>query len=361
MSRLSTTPTSRRGPERSELSRRSLFRGVGLGVIAAAGAKSLVACGGNGAGGGDTDLGEVTYVSFLPFETLSYAAEMMAIAGGYTAEHGIDLQVEEARGTAPSLQAVISGVGLIARCNTIDLAVARQEGQPLINIGTLSRGPAQRINFSRENPITSVEDMAGKTIGIPSEGGSTENNLRLTLESGGIDSDSVNLQVVTDTPASWEMIQRGQIDGYLASLDQSLLLVDMEEEADAVVLGDLAPMVSDRQYFVTTEAHIENSEDQVRAYLASLGDAIQAVADDEDRSETIATLREDYSFASLDNDNVAPEALDFWVQNFLTDEEPEPLHTDPDTWAKGLEELASAGIIDEIEDPDSWFTNELLS
>lgn len=337
------------------VSRRSLFRGAGFGLLAAAGAQTLSSCGN---GGGGTDLGEVMYVSFLPFETLSYAAEMMAIAGGYASEHGIDLEVEEARGTAPSLQAVISGAGLIARCNTIDLVLARQEGQPLINIGTVARGPAQRINFSQMNPISSAENLTGKTIGIPSEGGSTENNLRLTLQHAGVDPDEVNLQVVTDTPASWEMIDRGQIDGYLSSPDQSFLLLDMEQEADAVVLGDLAPVISDRQYFVTTEEHIENSEEQVRAYLAAISDAVHSIVGD--TSAGIETLRDEYSFASLDNDNVAESAIGVQVENFINDDEPEPLHTDPGTWADGLEELEAAGFIDPVDDPDNWINNDLL-
>ncbi|WP_235928712.1 ABC transporter substrate-binding protein [Nesterenkonia haasae] len=338
------------------MSRRSFFRAGGLGIIAAAGAKSLVACDNNR--GSDTSLGEVTYVSFLPFDTLSYAAEMMAIAGGYAAEHSIDLQVEEARGTAPALQAVISGVGLIARCNTIDLVLARQEGQPLVNIGTIGRGPAQRINFSQRNRLSSPQDFVGKTIGIPSEGGSTENNLRLTLQHGGIDPDDVTMQVVAPTPASWEMIGRGQIDGFLTSPDQSFLLQEMEDEADAVVLGDLAPVVSDRQYFVTTEEHIENSAEQVRAYLAALSDAVESIVDDP--PSAIATLREEYSFSSLDSDSVAADAIDVQIENFVNNDEPDPLYTEADIWAEGLQELEGAGFIDPVEDPDSWFNNSLL-
>ncbi|VXA90872.1 ABC transporter substrate-binding protein [Citricoccus sp. K5] len=371
------TPTphllARQGPLRSDtgllgrgLSRRTLFRGFGAGVLAVAGTGTLASCGTDGAtgggadGGGEASLGEVTYISFLPFETLSFAAEMLAMAAGHDAAHGIDLGYEVARGTSPSLQAMIAGAGLVARCNTVDLAAARAQGQDVVNIATIARGPAQRINFSKERPITTAQDMVGMTIGIPSEGGSTENNLRLTLENAGVDSEQVNLQVVTDNPASWEMIQRGQIDGYISSPDQSFLLLDMQEGADAIVLGDLSPVISDRQYFVTTDQHIQEKPDQLRAFLASLEDAVTSMVDDTDRTKTLEALREENSFASLDNDSVARSALDVQVENFVNDEEPDPLVTDEEIWLASIEELVTTGRIEPVDAPESWMTNDLL-
>ncbi|MFC7401864.1 ABC transporter substrate-binding protein [Citricoccus sp. GCM10030269] len=345
------------------LSRRSLFRGFGAGVVAVAGSGALASCGTDaGAGGGSSDgsLGDVTYISFLPFETLSFSAEMLAMDAGHDEENGINLGVEVARGTSPSLQAMIAGSGLVARCNTVDLAAARAQGQNLVNIGTIARGPSQRINYSPDRPINTPEDMVGMTIGIPSEGGSTENNLLLTLETAGVDPEQVNLQVVTDNPASWEMIKRGQIDGYISSPDQSFLLLDMEDEAEAVVMGDLSPVISDRQYFVTTEEHIENSSEQLTAFLGALKDAINFIVEDEDRSKTIEALRESNSFASLDNDSVARSAMDVQVEKFVNDEETEPLVTDEEIWVAGIEELVEYGRIDAVDSPESWMNNELI-
>ena len=367
MNRMNSTA----GPEpalvRRDLSRRTLFRGFGVGLLAVAGAGTLASCGtgsetggGGGTGGGEGSLGEVTYISFLPFETLSFAAEMLAMSAGHDAAHGIELGVEVARGTSPSLQAMIAGAGLVARCNTVDLAAARGQGQDVVNIGTIARGPAQRINFSRDRPITGAQDMVGMTIGIPSEGGSTENNLRLTLENAGVDSEQVNLQVVTDNPASWEMIQRGQIDGYISSPDQSFLLLDMQEGADAIVLGDLSPVISDRQYFVTTQQHIQEQPDRLRGFLAAISDAVTSMVEDPDRSQSIEALRESNSFASLDNDEVARSALDVQVQNFVNDDEPDPLVTDEEIWLASIEELVETGRIEPVNAPESWMSNELL-
>lgn len=337
------------------ISRRSLFRGAGLGLLAAAGAKTLTACG-NGGG----DLSTVTYVSFLPFETLSYAPEMMAVAGGYAEEEGIEIEVEEARGTAPSLQAVISGAGLIGRCNTIDLANVRLEGQSLIAIGTLMRGAGQWLNYSQDNPVNGPEDLIGQTVGIPSEGGSTENNLMLMLHNAGIDPDQVERQVVTDGPGTWEMIQRGQLIGYLSSIDQSLILQSQQEDAGVAVPDDLSPVLSDVQYLVTTEEHIDNHGDEIRAYLAAVKAGMDSVvADSDDLSETIEALRSEYSFATLDDDEVAVEGLNI-MRDLWTTDGAEALINDEENFLQGIQELEESGFVEGAENPDEWITNELL-
>lgn len=359
--RTRSTPSSGARSLSSGVARRKVLKGAGLGLVAAAAGPGLLsAC---GQGEGSAELGDLTYISFLPFETLSFTPEMMSVAGGHAAEHELDVDVEVARGTSPSLQAMISGAGLVARCATIDLALARTtQDQRLVNIGTIVRGPGQWLNFSSQDPVNSAEDLVDRTIGIPSEGGSTENNLLLMLQNAGVDPDDVERQVVTDNPASWEMIQRGELVGYLSSIDQSLILQNQQEEADAAILGELARVAADTQFFVTTEEHLENHEEQIRAFLAGVRDGMESVLEDgEEKSQTIETMRDEYSFATLDDDDIVAEGINIQADLWLEGDASEVLHTDPDEWIQGIEELEEGGFISGAEDPESWMTNDLLS
>lgn len=346
----------------SGLSRKGFLRAAGLSLLAAAGPGALTACGG---GGGSATSGPFTYVGFLPLETLSFVPEMMALAGGYCEDEGLkNAKMETARGTSQALQSVLGGVAPVTRIATIDLVTARtRQMQPLVNIGMVTREPSTRLNFSLERPIEGPEDLEGKTIGIPSEGGSAENNLLLMLDNAGIGEADVKRQVVAQTPASWEMVRRGRLDGYLSGIDMSLILQKQNDDAGSLSPGDIAPVKSDTQVYVTTESVIKERPDDLRAYLAALTAGMQSILDDdEDHSATLETLRADYSFDTLDDNEIAAEGIaaqaELWTDG---GENTDLLHTDSDLWSAGVTELQEMGIVTGVDgNPADWMTNEFL-
>ncbi|MFC7404760.1 ABC transporter substrate-binding protein [Georgenia alba] len=345
----------------THLTRAGFLRASGLTLL---GGGALAACADDGAGGGQGGATEdFTFVSFLPMDTLTFAPEMVGIAGGHFAAEGLQTTVQVARGTPQALQSVLGGVAPLSRCATIDLATARTEqDQPLVNVGTIIRQPMLRLNYSLDRPIETAEDMVGLTIGIPSEGGTSEKSLLLMLMNGGVDPEQVTRQVVAQTPASWEMVRRGQLDGYISSTDMSLLVQAQHEDAAALNPGDVAPMPSDTQFYVTTEEALESHAEPIRAYLAAVRSACGSVLEDEGFTQTVATLREEYTFATLDDDAVARDGLavqaDGWTDGGAA---PELLVTDMDLWLEGLEELERVGFVSGVEDAESWATNELLT
>ncbi|MFD1717286.1 ABC transporter substrate-binding protein [Georgenia deserti] len=343
------------------------------GALASAVALALSACsdaaseGGNGApqsgGGEDGELTEITVVSFLPLESFTFTPEMMAYSGGYFEDHGLDVTLEPVQGTAAAIQSVVGGAGFISRASTIDLMPAMEDGQDIVGVGTMARRTNLRVASVEDNPIESTADMAGETIGLGSIGGTSERSLDLALGHDGVDLDSVERQAVPVTAATMELVRRGELAGYIVSLDTA---IGIELQNDDAVVGpaglDVTP---DIQLFFTTPGTLESDPETVEAFLAAIADATQFVVDDaeNDFDETLQILRDsgDWDFAALQDDEAARLALEDYVTNTWMDASGTPLlQTDPTVVESAYDALTEGGLVDGGADPTEWITNDYV-
>ena len=115
-------------------------------LLAACGDDSDDAAGGGSAstseesaGGGGDGGGEVQVVNILPPQ-LGYSAEYIADIDGYFKKEGLSVKVDTARGSAPAIQAVLSGTALLS---WVRLArVRHRDRQPRRPDPGASRSPA---------------------------------------------------------------------------------------------------------------------------------------------------------------------------------------------------------------------------
>ena len=68
-----------------------------------------------------------------------------------------------------------------------------------------------------DKPLRNTADLAGKTVGIVSEGGATENLLDMRLAASGVPSDKVQRQSVGNAPGAFEFVKQGRISGFIAT------------------------------------------------------------------------------------------------------------------------------------------------
>jgi NitT/TauT family transport system substrate-binding protein len=352
---MSTNPTTL---TRSTVNRRNFLSGAfGLAALGATGA--LAACGSNAAAGGSAEgLKSFTYLSYLPMETLSVAPELLADAGGYFEKQGLKVTFQSTKGSPQALQTLISGVGPLTRVGAIDLISAAVDGQPLVNVGSIVRGSSIRTLYSKDNPLEKPEDFLGKTIGVPSEGGTSDKSLSLMLHKAGFDPTQVKRQVVGLGPGTFELVKRGDIAGYMVSIDQSIIAQKQYPEAAAFDAGDAVR--ADSQVYTATQDGLEKNGEDIRKYLAAIQEAVQAIVDDEALDSVIKTMRSKYSFASLDDDDVVKESLrqsrDLWTAKGT-----QPLLTTVgDYWDEGYAELVDAGMVKTGADPQEWMDNGYL-
>jgi len=349
------------------LSRRSFLSRTALAVTAAtAGGGLLAACGTESetGGGGDSSGGgtrKMTFLSPIPLETLSLAPELLAVAGGYFEKHGLEVELQATKGTAQAMQTLLSGVAPIARIGQIDAMTAiATAGQPLVNIAMPFRTTALRFVYSKKNhPIEKPQDMVGTTMGVPSEGGTSDKVVSLVLANAGIAPTEVKRQVVGLSPGTFNLVQQGRIAGYVVSIDTANILT--AQNPDAGVFDPTKYVKSDGQLYATTKETLTKEADNLRRFLAAVREAMAFMVADENFDETITILRGKYKFATLDNDAIARASLGMLRESWTGGDRSKPLLvTDEAAWAAGYKELTDAGLLQSGEDPKSWIDNSLL-
>jgi NitT/TauT family transport system substrate-binding protein len=329
--------------------------------VAAAGSPLLAACGQGAAGSGGGSGKQTTFLSYLPLETVSMAPELLGVAGGHFEKHGLNVKLQPVKGSPQAMQTLLSGIGPVSRVGQIDIMVAVAEtGQPLVNIGTLNRGSSLRFMYSKKrHPLAKPEDFVGQTMGVPSEGGTSDKVVSLVMASGGLDPKQVKRQVVGLTPGTFNLVEQGRIVGYVVSIDTANLLMDKNPDAGAF---DPAQYVkSDQQVYVTTKDAMQKDPETVRNFMAGIHDAVAAMVADTSLDETLKQLRSKYSFASLDNTKIAKASLT-QLRNSWTGGDPSKplLVTDPAVWTTGYKELTDAGIAKPGRNPAAWMDNGFL-
>ena len=350
------------------LSRRSFLARSAFAVGAAAVGTTLpVACGsdsattsGGDAGGGGTR--KMTFLSPIPLDTLSLAPELLADAGGYFEKHGLQVELQATKGTAQAMQTLLSGVAPVARVGQIDMmtAITTANQQQLVNIATPFRTTALRFIYSKKNhPLEKPEDMLGQTMGVPSEGGTSDKVVSLVLAGAGLDPNRVKRQVVGLAPGTFNLVQQGRIVGYVVSIDTANILT--AQNPDAGSFDPTKYVRSDSQIYATTKDGLAKEGDNLRAFLAAIHEAMAFMVADDNFDETIRILRGKYKFATLENDAIARASLNMLKHSWTGGDPKKPLLvTDEAAWAAGYKELTDAGLLPPGGDPKSWFDNSLL-
>ncbi|UUT36646.1 ABC transporter substrate-binding protein [Microbacterium elymi] len=254
----------------------------------------------------------------------------------------------------------------MTRASTVDVFPAMEKGQPIQAVGTMAYKSNLRMISVKDNPVATPQDMKGKTIGMGSVGGTSEKMLDLTLHANDIAKDDVTRQAVPVTAATLEVVRKGQLDGYIVSLDTSIGIGAQNDDAvvDDAGLGD-SP---DIQTWLATASTLKDPEKakEVTAFLAAIREAVQAVIDDAPNhyANVLKTLRDsgDWKFPALEDDQVAADALDVYTSQTWVDASGDVplLQNNVDAWKKTYDTYVEAGMLQGGHDPSDWITNDYL-
>ena len=336
-------------PERplSPTTRRS-FVGRSAGAFAAVsgGGVLLAACGGDdgndaagggsastseeSSGGGGGGGGEVQVVNILPPQ-LGYSAEFIADMDGYFKKEGLTVKVNTARGSAPAIQAILSGTALLSWVGWLESVIAiANRGAPIQAVSFTGRRSTLKLVSDKGNPMNTPQDLVGERIGIPSEGGTSETTLDLMLANSGIDPKKVQRQVTGFTPGTFELIKRKRIAGFIIGGSQEQ---QFREAQPTSVFLETAKYVQDGLTYITSPDGVKNNKAQIEAYMRALkGAMVQIVDDGPEYTDTIKKLRSKYDFPELKSDTVAKYYLKYNTDNWMLDGREKLLKVDKEKW-----------------------------
>ena len=150
---------------------------------------------------------------------IGFGETMYADTGGFFAKEGLDVEIEGGRGSAMSVQQVMGGNVLLSRTGGTDHIKAYAKDPSIVAIGEIFQRDIFYVISHADKPIRSAADLAGKTIGIVSPGGATENLLDMMLTSAGIPTTQTERQAVGNAPSAFELVKLGRIAAYIATSD----------------------------------------------------------------------------------------------------------------------------------------------
>ncbi|MBX9760554.1 MAG: ABC transporter substrate-binding protein [Beijerinckiaceae bacterium] len=299
------------------------------------------------------------FVMMTPFGFIADFIEMMnAITGGHMAKQGLDAKLMGGQGTAQPIQQLITGGAQMIRASGIDVMRAISTTKaPLISIATMYQASTFHMVSLKSKPILKAEDLAGKTVGIVSVGGTTDVYLDLILAKGGIKKDGVKREVTGNSPGAVQIMKQGRVDCFIASIQVVVALQRMKEDVEIWSTDRYAPMpgqcyIANKQ---TTEAKPELFVRAMKAMRASaeeiMTQPLQPIFERAAKEYEIPNIRNVGELVEVEKATADRLWLSEGRENLLRNV--------PHLWASGVEALRTNKVADP-GDPESLYTNKFV-
>jgi len=326
------------------LSRRQMLgltAGVGVAMLAPVSARAATA---------------MRYVTPFNF-SLSYSPVLYAVAGGFFAKEGLDVEVVNGKGASTALQLVLAGQAQVSRTGGGNFMVAKvNSGVPMVAIGTVAQVSPFFIVSSPKAPIKSPQDLKGKTVGVASLGGSMEETLRLLLNNASVDINSVERVKVADVPASYGLIEAGRIYGFMASISSVIKILSAVPGAFAIPVDDGVP----GQIYVASPKALQDNPDHYVKWLRAVHASASAILDAKDKKAIIDAIGAKFEIPGLNDTATALEDLTRNAATWSAKGRENLLRCVPEHWAAASAAMAAAGVIKEKPDPKTLYDNSFL-
>jgi len=234
----------------------------------------LSAC---GSGSGAQDENGLTTVKVGVLPITSVAALELGIKKGFFKEEGLNVETEVAQSGAALVPAILSGQYQFGFSNNMSLILAHGKGLPVrivrsANSADKDPKPSQEaLLVSKKSGITSLKQLAGKTIAVNSLNNTPQISVMKTLEDAGVDPKSVKFVEVgfPDMPLA---LSQGRVD----AVDVSEPFLTEALNQDTRKLAHPYRDVEQDQHlssWFTTQNYIDSNTETVEAFARAVDKA----------------------------------------------------------------------------------------
>ncbi|MFF0175285.1 ABC transporter substrate-binding protein [Micromonospora profundi] len=273
--------------------------------------------------------------------TLSFVETMVAKERGFFSEFGLSLDIKGGQGTATAIQAVLGGSADLTRANGINAIIAvANEQAPFVSIASVRQKSQFEVVSLPNKPIRNPAELAGRTCGIVSTGGATENLLDVMLINAGVNPKSVKRPVTGVGTAAYELARKGDVDAWICvNTDRATIQKDVGEVV-FFSTDDFAPMPSDS--YNTSAKMVESGSDMPVKFLAGVLKAIDYASKEANWDQVINDLR---MYNPEADPAQARAELPLLVESWLAAGPDKALEMNEQTWLKGQESLVKAKLV----------------
>lgn len=291
----------------------------------------------------------VTNVTYLtPFGYLiSFIETMYSDVGGIFEKHGLNVTIEGGRGSSMAVQQVTAGNALVSRTGGTDLIKAYATDPSIVALGDIYQRDIFYVISAQDAPIEKPEDMVGKTVGIVSAAGATENILDMMLAARDVPKEDVPREVVGNAPAAFELVKQGRIAGFIATSDTVFQLQVDEQPVVAWSTDEVAPCPG--QVYMTSKRQLEESGEQIAAFLASVHETLGILLSTDDLAPIIDQVTAKYDVFEANRPDKGLAVLKHTLAKY---EAPyaDKLASNEESWKSAYALMLKAGLIQETAD-----------
>lgn len=288
-------------------------------------------------------------MGFIP--NIQFAPIYVALEKGYFTDAGFDVVIEYGN-EADAVALIGAGEQTFAIASGEQILLARAQGLPVVYVAAwYDEYPVGVVSLS-EQRIRVPENLAGATVGLPGLYGANYIGLIALLNAAGLTEDDITMLSIGFNQV--EAIATGQAQSaviYLAN--EPVVLRSKGYEVDIIRVADYIQLVSNG--LVTNEETIAENPEMVTAFIDAM---LKGIADTVENPVEAYEISKNYveNLADADTDlqrTVLAESIALWQTDPLG-------YTEPSGWINMQQVLLDMGLLNEPQDLDQAFTNELL-
>lgn len=299
-----------------------------------------------------------TFNFITPFSfSLSFAPVLYAAAAGYYEAEGLEMNVQSGKGAALAAQMTIAKQMDSGRTGGTNYIVSRVNNDaPLTSIATIAQLSPFFLISSSADPVKTVVDVTGRTVGMASLGGSMEATLDLMLSDADISPDTVNKVKVADSAASYALIEAGRAGAFIGNTSSMVTASSVRDDVVAVPMDDGMP----GQVYVARPDEIEANPDKFVAFLKATHKSALEIVEADDLAPILKTIGDKFEVNGLSNMETAQKDLRANSENWAAKGNDNILRNVPSVWEHAAATLFKTGLIDKEVAATDLYTNELL-
>lgn len=286
----------------------------------------------------------------------SMAGYSTAQAAGFYEDNGLDVTIVPGNGAANTAQLVASGQAKIGAADGTTAAQLIAKGAPITVVATIYQSNANSVQSLVGSGIKTVDDLVGRTVGVPS-GSSQTTMLPLLFEANDIDVSEVNL--VNMPPASMvQALLQGEVDAILGSTDSYGIQLDQQEGGEHIDIPfatNGVPTVGTS--IIVNSDWLKDNGDTVKAFVAASLDGWRLFSEDVDAAVEAVTSQ----YSSANPELVKAESEVVLEQGLLCAGDAEFVgKAQPEQWELLQELLSKVGLLPAGIDPTAYYTYDYL-
>jgi ABC-type nitrate/sulfonate/bicarbonate transport system substrate-binding protein len=295
-------------------------------------------------------------VYLTPFGFLmGFAETMYADTGGFFAKHGLDVEIRGGRGSAMAVQQIAAGNVLVSRTGGTDMIKAVGKDPNVIAFAEVFQRDIFFVISAADKPLTEPQQFAGKTIGVVSVGGATENILNMMLAKEGIAADAVKRQPTGEGPGPFEFIGQGRIDAYIATYSTVAQLKADKRPFVAWSVDKVAP--SPGQIYIASKKSVAERPEELANFLGGVYDALGVMTVAKELKPLIESMDGRYQIVERNKpdggENILALTIDAYRPVYR-----DKLASNPAGWTSAYDLMVKAKIIEPM--PDATFYTDAI-